>query len=51
MQNQDTSGFTSKTDQELDAEVEKFIKELEDLFSQIDWEALAEDEKENKKDD
>jgi hypothetical protein len=51
MENQDTSGFTSKTDQELDAEVEKLMKEFEDLFSQIDWEALEGDEKENKKDD
>jgi len=51
MKNQDTSGFTSKTDQELDAEVEKLMKEFEDLFSQIDWEALANEDKENKKDD
>jgi hypothetical protein len=47
----DTSGIVPiKSEEEFDAEIEEIIKEMEKLFDEIDWEALAKEE-ENTKDE
>lgn len=45
----DTSGIVPlKSQEELDVELETIMKEIEKLFDEIDWEALAKEEESNK---